>query len=122
MDPVDHTIDSGDGGGHPVAKTSRHVTGEVDDLNTMHLVSAMDQDALHISVSSPKIAIEIRPLPSHAAATSQGIRKKTWSTRKTGEHSLSEVSNVLQVKPIPMKPREDGPMEKIEPKKGECCA
>lgn len=70
----------------------------------------MKLDLPDIRIFSPEIATYIRPLQAHGAPSMQGARKKMAFRKKMGKQPISDISNVLQVKPIPMKPKDDGPM------------
>lgn len=63
-----------------------------------------------ISVSSPDIAENIRPLPSRNNVASLSIKKRTEMGRQQGDRIFHDTSNVLQVRPIMMKPKNAGPL------------
>lgn len=62
-----------------------------------------------VRVSSPEIAADIRPLPSYYnVSKTMGAKKKISQAGKQGEKKLNDISNLLQVKPMHMKPKDDG--------------
>lgn len=77
-----------------------------------HMSTEMDQDRPNIRVSSPEIAAQIRPIPVQRNALSLGARKKHSLSKMQSDTNLNDISSLLQVLPIPMKPKEDGSLAK----------
>lgn len=75
-----------------------------------HTRHSQHQPQSHVRVSSPDIALDIRPVPFHQASLGLSAKKRTSQAGKQGEKVLKDIFNLLQVKPTHMKPKEDDPL------------